>query len=144
MQMSEESKLEQQAPEDGGTASGSGAMTAAPDQASKKKASKKKASKKKASKKKASKKKASKKKASKKKASKKKASKKKKASYRDDSFARIVAAVEELRDAVNDLAGSELRHRREAVEDLRAAARAKISDLETAAQRSLARLTGKG
>jgi len=139
MQMSEESKLEQQAPEDGGTASGSGAMTAAPDQASKKKASKKKASKKKASKKKASK-----KKASKKKASKKKASKKKKASYRDDSFARIVAAVEELRDAVNDLAGSELRHRREAVEDLRAAARAKISDLETAAQRSLARLTGKG
>ncbi|MGY6588146.1 MAG: hypothetical protein ACXIUB_07610 [Wenzhouxiangella sp.] len=116
--------------------------------ASKKKASKKKASKKKASKKKASKKKASKKKASKKKASKKKAGKKrgsKKAAVKSDSpMARVLSAVEELREAIQDLAANEFSNRRQAVEELSATARAKMADLETAAQNSIARLTGKG
>lgn len=65
-------------------------------------------------------------------------------------MAQMVAAVEklgdgfdELRGAVSELAASELRQRRRAVEDLREAARKKFSDLETAAQSSLARLTGK-
>ena len=121
--------------------------------ASKKKTSKKKTakkktgkktSKKKASKKKTAKKKASKKKASKKKASKKKRGKKKRAAAGSDHMSRLIAAVEELRAAVVELASTELSHRRQAVEDLRETARAKISDLETAAQNSLARLTGKG
>lgn len=58
-------------------------------------------------------------------------------------MSRLVAAVEELRAAVVELASSEITHRRKAVEDFRETARAKISDLETAAQNSLARLTGK-
>ncbi len=57
---------------------------------------------------------------------------------------RLLAAVEELRAAVMDMASSEVAHRRKAVEDFRETARAKITDLESAAQSSLARLTGKG
>lgn len=112
--------------------------------ASKKKASKKKTSKKKASKKKTGKKKASKKKASKKKASKKRGKKKKAAAAPSGSMARVLAAAEELRDALQELAAQELGNRRRAVEELRDTARAKITDLENAAQSSLARLTGKG
>ncbi|MFP4278303.1 MAG: hypothetical protein ACLFQ2_12905 [Wenzhouxiangella sp.] len=59
-------------------------------------------------------------------------------------MSRLLAAVEELRAAVMDLASSEMAHRRKAVEEFRDTARAKISDLETVAQTSLARLTGKG
>jgi len=151
MQTSEESKLEQQVP-GAGSASGApeGEASAANKEpvvaaAAKKKASKKKASKKKASKKKASKKKASKKKASKKKASKKKTrkkkSRKKKVSASGDPMARVLVAAEELRDALQDLASHELSSRRKAVEELQATARSKISDLETAAQKGLARLT---
>ena len=152
MQTSEEAKLEQQAP-DAGSAIGTpeGEASAAKDvpavsTASKKKASKKKASKKKASKKKASKKKASKKKASKKKASKKRGKKrgKKKVAAASGRYARVLAAADELRDSLAELASTELQDRRQAVEDLRVAARAKISDLETAAQSSLAKLTGRG
>ena len=100
---------------------------------------------KKASKKKASKKKASKKKASKKKASKKRGKKrgKKKVSVDSGRYARVLAAADELRDSLAELASTELHDRRQAVEDLRVAARSKISDLETAAQNSLARLTGR-
>ena len=167
MQLSEEVKVEQQAPSAGSASGVSGGQESTPavesavgitaaKKASKKKASKKKASKKKASKKKASKKKASKKKASKKKASKKKASKKKASKKRgkkkrgkkkvatSDRYTRVLAAADELRDALSELASTELHDRRQAVEDLRAAARAKISDLESAAQSSLAKLTGRG
>ncbi len=146
---------------------------AAKKKASKKKASKKKASKKKAAKKKASKKKLGKKKAGKKKASKKKVGKKKvgkkktgkkkagkkkrgkkkgrkkKGSKKRTTAAagvpmtRLVAAVDELRAAVMELATKEVSHRRKAVDDFRQTAKAKMSDLESAAQSSLARLTGK-
>ena len=57
---------------------------------------------------------------------------------------RVLAAAEELRDALHDLASNELGNQRRAVEELRDTARAKIADLESAAQSSLARLTGKG
>ncbi|MCC5866062.1 MAG: hypothetical protein JJU31_13145 [Wenzhouxiangella sp.] len=56
----------------------------------------------------------------------------------------MLAALEELTDAVKALASQQIAHQRQAVEDLRKTARAKISDLEAAAQSSLARLTGKG
>ncbi len=57
---------------------------------------------------------------------------------------RLLAAVDELRAAVTDLAATEVAHRRKAVDEFRETARSKISDLETAAQSSLARLTRKG
>ena len=94
--------------------------------------------------------------ARKKKASKKKASKKGRRKKRGkkkatqaavastDNMSRVLAAVEELREAIHELASTEISHRRKAVEDLRAAAREKISDLEIAAQSSIAKLTGKG
>jgi len=154
MLSNEETKLEQQLSEPGDSGAGSDASATAPAETkvSKKKASKKKASKKKASKKKASKKKASKKKASKKKASKKKASKKrrskkkrgrKKSQASGDHMSRVLAAAEDLRDALHALAADEWRHRRETVDEFREMARSKIADLESAAQDSLARLTGK-
>jgi hypothetical protein len=138
--------------------------------ASKKKASKKKASKKKASKKKASKKKrskkvatapgtkkatrkkAGKKKASKKKASKKKASKKKRGKKKrgkkksaagpasSDSMARLMSAVEELREAVVEFAQTKTEDQQAVVAELRRSAQAKIADLEDAAVRSLKKL----
>jgi hypothetical protein len=133
--------------------------------ASKKKASKKKASKKKAAKKKRGKKKASKKvaatpgskkktrkKAGKKKASKKKASKKKRGKKKgskkkaaakpasSDSMARLMAAVEELREAVVDFAHSKTEDQQAVVAELRRSAQAKIADLEDAAVRSLKKL----
>jgi hypothetical protein len=116
---------------------------------SKKKASKKKVAKKKVRKKKVSKKKASKKKASKKKASKKKARKKKtrkkKASKKvgrsGSPMDRVLAAADELRDALQEFAADEVNRQAAAVERLRKTAREKILDLETAAQQGLARLT---
>lgn len=118
--------------------------------ATKKKASKKKASKKKTGKKKASKKltatpgtkKATRKKASKKKASKKKSGKKKAAARTEagsPELARLMAAVEELRAAVIDLATSQAA-RESAVGDMRKAAQAKIAEIEDATARSLKKL----
>ena len=123
--------------------------------ASKKKASKKKASKKKASKKKTGKKKASKKigakpgvrkttrkKASKKKAGKKKRSKKKTAAAAapSDSLSRLMAAVEELRDAVVAFAQAKGEDQQVAVAELRRSAQSKIADLEESAVRALRRI----
>ena len=120
--------------------------------ASKKKATKKKATKKKASKKKTGKKKASKKiaaepgvkKATRKKASKKKAGKKKRgkkktagATAPSESLARLMAAVEELREAVVDFAEAKAEDQKAAVSELRRSAQAKIADLEDMAVRSL-------
>jgi len=144
MLSNEETKLEQQLSEPGDSGAGSDASATAPAETkvSKKKASKKKASKKKASKKKASKKKASKKKASKKRRSKKKRGRKK-SQASGDHMSRVLAAAEDLRDALHALAADEWRHRRETVDEFREMARSKIADLESAAQDSLARLTGK-
>lgn len=156
MQSQDEIKLEQAAADEGSTAAAEATGQAAPPakkvskkkaskkkKSSKKKVSKKKSGKKKASKKKSSKKKAGKKKAGKKKAGKKKRGKKKAMAATGTPMARLLAAVDELRAAVSELASSEVSHRRKAVDEFRATAKAKISDLETAAQSSLARLTGK-
>ena len=120
--------------------------------ATKKKATKKKATKKKASKKKAGKKKASKKvaaapgskKATRKKATKKKTSKKKRAKKKSstkpgssDSMTRLLTAVEELREAVVELAQTKASEQQAAVTEFRRSAQAKIADLEAAAVRSL-------
>ena len=172
MQSQEETRLDQQAPEEASAAVADAApkkrgrppgsknakKKVAGKKVGKKKASKKKVSKKKASKKKAGKKKASKKvlaergskkvtrkKASKKKASKKKASKKKRGKKKvaaqtvsaSGSMARLMAAVEELREAVVDLAQSKAAEQQSAVSDLRKAAQSKIADIEEAAVRSL-------
>ena len=141
MQFNEETKLEQQSPDEGAASADAGLPAESAANLSKKKASKKKASKKKAGKKKVSKKKSSKKRKSKKRG-KKKATRV--AGDSSDNMARVLGAVEELRDAIQELASSEITQRRKAVEDLREAAREKIHDLETAAQSSLAKLTGKG
>lgn len=88
-------------------------------------------------------KKATRKKAGKKKASKKKRGKKKAAASRaggSDSMARLMAAVEELREAVVELAQSKASDQQTAVHDLREAAKAKIADLEDAAIRSFKKL----
>jgi hypothetical protein len=115
----------------------------------KKKATKKKAAKKKAGKKKVSKKvaaepgvkKATRKKASKK-AGKKKRAKKKTASAASssDSLSRLMAAVEELRDAVVDFAQAKTEDQQVAVAELRRSAQAKIADLEESAVRALKKL----
>ena len=134
-----------------------GKKKASKKKAGKKKATKKKASKKKAGKKKRSKKKvagkplaepgaakkATRKKAGKKKASKKRRGKKKTAASRaggSDSMARLMAAVEELREAVVELAQSKASEQHTAVQELREAAKAKIADLEDAAMRSFKKL----
>ena len=110
---------------------------------SKKKTTKKKATKKKAAKKKIGKKKATKKKASKKFGSKKVAKKKRgkkkttRATAGQDSMARLMAAVEELREAVVDLAQSKAEEQQSAVADLRKAAQSRIAEIEDAAVRSL-------
>ncbi|MFO7762625.1 MAG: hypothetical protein R6V61_02700 [Wenzhouxiangellaceae bacterium] len=120
-------------------AAGSAAPAATPDADAPKAAStdtKKKASKKKASKKKASKKKASKKKASRKKAS-------RKAGYSDD-LAQVLAAVDQLRDALHDLAVNQIDQRKQLAEEFQAAARSGFSEVESAARKTLNRLTGKG
>lgn len=57
---------------------------------------------------------------------------------------RVVAAVEELRDAVSELAALEMADRRRAIRDFSETARAKLSALETVAQKGIARLSGKG
>ncbi|RFF26547.1 MULTISPECIES: hypothetical protein, partial [unclassified Wenzhouxiangella] len=93
------------------------------------------------SKKKASKKKASKKKASKKKASKKKASRK--AAAIDGDMAQVLSAADQLRDALYDLASHQINQRRALVEELRTAARSGFSEVESAARKTLNRLTGK-
>ncbi len=109
----------------------------------KKKTTKKKATKKKAAKKKVGKKKATKKKASKKFGSKKVAKKKRgkkkttRATAGQDSMARLMAAVEELREAVVDLAQSKAEEQQSAVADLRKAAQSRIAEIEDAAVRSL-------
>ncbi|MGK7295424.1 MAG: hypothetical protein ACNS61_06280, partial [Candidatus Wenzhouxiangella sp. M2_3B_020] len=100
----------------------------------------------------ASKKKASKKKASKKKASKKKASKKKKKASRKTARAvaaagtpweRLADAAEEMRKAALDLAEREADEGRKALNDFVGATRDKLSDLESMAERGIARLTHK-
>lgn len=126
-----------------------------PGSSTKKKAGKKKAAKKKTSKKKAPKTTAGKKKASKKvgkktaskklgakKASKKKRGKKKavRASAGSDSMARLLAAVEELREAVVELANEKAQEQRSAVADLRQAAQQRIADVEDMAIRALKKL----
>ena len=177
MQSNEETRLDQQAPDEAsatmadaeprkpGRPKGSknvGKKKASKKKAGKKKASSKTASRKKAGKKKSGKKKASKKKVSrsavaelglgkkatrkkagKKKASKKKRGKKKAAASRaggSDSMARLMAAVEELREAVVELAQSKASEQHTAVHELREAAKAKIADLEDAAMRSFKKL----
>ena len=153
MQSSEETRLDQQAPEDASASVADaeprkpgrpkGSKNVGKKKSSKKKAGKKKATKKKASKKKAGKKKASKKKTSKKKTSKKKRSKKKTAAGStggSDSMARLMAAVEELREAVVELAQTNAAQQHTAVQELRLAAKARIADLEDAAVRSLKKL----
>ena len=156
MQNKTQESLNQAIEDEAGSASGAAGSAApadTPEPASKKKASKKKASKKKASKKKASKKKASKKKASKKKASKKKASKKKSSKKRGKKKAsrkaaaspweRLAVAAEHMREAALELAEQEASHGRRAIDDFVGATRAKLSDLESVAERGIARITGK-
>ncbi len=170
MQSQEETRLDQQAPEEASTEAAEPApkrrgrppgsknskKKTTKKKATKKKASKKKASKKKASKKKTGKKKASKKvgtapgtkKATRKKASKKKASKKKRGKKKaagrpatvSDPMVRLMAAVEELRDAISDLAQSKAAEQHTAVTELRQAAKARIAEVEEAALRSLKKL----
>ncbi|MDT8439668.1 MAG: hypothetical protein RQ729_11735, partial [Wenzhouxiangellaceae bacterium] len=104
-----------------------------------------KASKKKASKKKASKKKASKKKASKKKASKKRSKKKGSAEGLSGSpWDRLVAALEQAREAALELAERDVNRGREAVEKLVGDARDTLANFEDMAEKGIARLTGKG
>jgi len=160
MQNNTEESLNQAIDDEAGApsgAAGSATPAATPDsgskKTSKKKASKKKASKKKASKKKASKKKASKKKASKKKASKKKASKKKSSKKRGKKKAsrksaatpweRLAVAAEQMRVAALELAEQEAGQGRQAIDDFVGATRAKLSDLESVAERGIARITGR-
>lgn len=167
MQSQEKTRLDEQAPEDASTAiadakpkkrgrpvgSKNAKKKVAKKKTGKKKATKKTASKKKVGKKKAGKKKASKKvvadpgskKVTRKKATKKKASKKKRGKKKvagraipaSSSMARLMAAVEELRAAVVDLAQSQGAEQKAAMSDLRKTAQAKIADLEEAAMRSL-------
>ncbi len=89
-----------------------------------------------------SKKKASKKKASKKKRGKKKRTKKQSATRAStsDSMARLMSAVEELREAVVDFAQSKTEDQQAIVAELRRSAQTKIADLEDAAVRSLKKL----
>ncbi|MEE4303239.1 MAG: hypothetical protein V2J19_03720 [Wenzhouxiangella sp.] len=128
MQINEETQLEQQVP-DQGTATASTPASPGASAPAAKKAAKKKATKKKVSKK-----------ASKKKASKKKAS----AKAADGDMAQVLAAVDQLRDALHDLASHQINQRRQLVEELRTAARSGFSEVETAARKTLNRLTGKG
>lgn len=126
-----------------------------PGSGTKKKAGKKKSAKKKTSKKKTSKKTAGKKKASKKvgkktaskklgakKASKKKRGKKKtvRAAAGSDGMARLLAAVEELREAVVELASEKAQEQQSAVADFRQAAQQRFADLEDMAVRTLKKL----
>ena len=141
MQNKTQESLNQAIEDEAGSASGAAGSAApadTPEPASKKKASKKKASKKKASKKKASKKKASKKKSSKKRG-KKKASRKAAAS----PWERLAVAAEHMREAALELAEQEASHGRRAIDDFVGATRAKLSDLESVAERGIARITGK-
>ncbi|MFP4277959.1 MAG: hypothetical protein ACLFQ2_11145 [Wenzhouxiangella sp.] len=168
MQSTDIENLEQQAPEEasdttaeatprkpGRPAGSKNKKTGSKKKASKKKTSKKKVGKKKATKKKTGKKKASKKitaepgvkKATRKKASKKKAGKKKRAKKKaatraasSDGLGRLMAAVEELRDAVVEFAQTKAEDQQAAVAELRRSAQAKIADLEDAAVRSLKKL----
>lgn len=147
MQSQEEMKLEQAAPEDGTITNAEeapkrrgrppGSKNKKKKTTGKKKTSKKKTSKKKVSKKKTSKKKASKKKASKKKASKKKSSKKKVSQA--EPMSRLLAAVDELREAALELAQSRTEDHQAVVSDLRKAAQSRIAEIEQAAVRSLKR-----
>lgn len=116
-----------------------------PGSGTKKKAGKKKAAKKKTSKKKASKKvgkKTASKKLGAKKASKKKRGKKKtvRAAAGSDSMARLLAAVEELREAVVELASEKAQEQKSAVADFRQAAQQRFADLEDMAVRTLKKL----
>jgi Mg2+ and Co2+ transporter CorA len=88
------------------------------------------------------KKKTSKKKATKKKAGKKKRSKKKTASTASssESLSRLMAAVDELREAVVGFAQTKSEDQQAAVAELRRSAQAKIADLEDSAVRALKRL----
>ncbi len=161
MQSQEEVKLEQAAPEDGAATSSEDApkrrgrppgsknkkkKVSGKKKTSKKKTSKKKVSKKKSTKKKATKKKASKKKASKKKAAKKKVGRKKRSSKKTggaasqaEPMSRLLAAVDELREAALELAQSRSEDHQTVVSDLRKAAQSRISEIEQAAVRSLKR-----
>ena len=137
MQSNTEEILNQAIEDEAGAASGaagSAAPAATPAPASKKKASKKKASKKKASKKKASKKKSSKKRG------------KKKASRRTSAaspWERLALAAEHMRVAALELAEQEASQGRKAIDDFVGATRAKLTDLESVAERGIARITGK-
>ncbi|MDX1626453.1 MAG: hypothetical protein R3323_08060, partial [Wenzhouxiangellaceae bacterium] len=113
--------------------------------AGKKKAGKKKAGKKKAGKKKAGKKKAGKKKAGKKKSKKKRGKKRgKKAAVKTGSpWDKLAEAAEQLREAAQELAAKEAREGSRALRSFADEARSKLSDLETAAQRGIQRLTGR-
>ncbi|MEE4639355.1 MAG: hypothetical protein V2J42_11520 [Wenzhouxiangella sp.] len=148
MQSNEETRLSQQAPEEASAAQ----VEPAPKRRgrppgsknSKKSASKKKSGKKKISKKLTSEpgsKKATRKKASKKKASKKKRAKKKTAGVTapSEGLSRLMAAVEELRDAVVDLTQSKAEDHHHAVIELRTAAKARIAELEDLTVRTLKR-----
>ena len=157
MQSQEDTRLDQQAPEEAATAVADPAPRKPGRPKGSKNAAKKKTSKKKIGKKKASKKKAATKavavtdsstKALRNKAVKKKVSKKKRSTKKtaaggaggSDSMARLMAAVEEMREAIVELAQSKAGEQQTAVNELRQAAKAKIADLEEVAVRSLKKL----
>ena len=155
MQNNTEESLNQAIDDDAGASSGaagsaptadtpaSGSTNASSKKTSSKKAAKKKAGKKKVAKKKASKKKASKKKASKKKSSKKRGKKKASRKAAASPWERLAVAAEHMREAALELAEQEASHGRRAIDDFVGATRAKLSDLESVAERGIARITGK-
>ncbi|WP_376697009.1 hypothetical protein [Wenzhouxiangella sp. EGI_FJ10305] len=59
-------------------------------------------------------------------------------------MAQVLAAADQLRDALYDLASHQINQRRALVEELRTAARSGFSEVESAARKTLNRLTGKG
>ena len=130
MHSQEETRLEQVATDEGSSSSSEApAAEAAASPAPVKNASKKKASKKKASKKKSS-----------KKRGKKKASRK---SAGASPWERLALAAEHMRLAALELADQEATHGRQAIDDFVGATREKLSNLESVAERGIARLTGK-
>lgn len=116
MQINEETQAEQQAPSEGGSSAPTPGSTPAPAAPA----------------------------PAVKKASKKKASKKSARELAEGDMAQVLEAADQLRDALYDLASHQINQRRQLVEELRTAARSGFSEVETAARKTLNRLTGKG
>ena len=160
MQTLEQTRLDEQAPEDASSAVADPTPKKrgrpAGSKNAKKKVAKKKTAKKKATKKKTAKKKAARKEAASeetgeripvKKVGKKKAAKKKRGKKKitrsidpNDGMSRLLAAVEELREAVVALANEKAQDQKAAVSDLRRAAQERIADIEDMALRTLRKL----